>query len=334
MKAALTFRASSIGDSLMGKYLLENVHAQYPDARCVLVVTSRGDMIRNLLATYRWLEVREVNRSDLRGLLRLWRDFRNSDLVVTQYAGKGGKFGLGAKLAARLLARRGRLIGFVDASNNNRFLYDRLLPFDPKVAMAEHERQALRAAGLPICVPYPTLSAIPDSAVLKKFDVTAGRYVVVHPFSGSIKRALSPAHRKELIAALGVAMPGVTLLVSGNAKEAAEAEIACENSGARVIAGKATLQEMTQLVLQSGCVVSLDTGIAHITAQLRRPVLVISICLGRAWWKKPEQYGPDIPAGFYNHSECASGHVFKDYPDCLNAVDLQEVARAASKFLV
>ena len=89
----LTFRASSIGDCLMGKYLLENIHIQYPQARLALVVASRGAMIRDLFAGYPWLDVREVNRRNSSALLALWKDFHWSDVVVTQYAGKqGGKF--------------------------------------------------------------------------------------------------------------------------------------------------------------------------------------------------------------------------------------------------
>src|SRR3989338_3419571 len=95
IEKALTFRASSIGDCLMGKYLLENIHAQFPNARLGIVVASRGAMIRDLFATYPWLEVIEANRRSPRSLFYLWRNFRNSDLVMTQYAGKlGGRFGL------------------------------------------------------------------------------------------------------------------------------------------------------------------------------------------------------------------------------------------------
>ncbi|MES2203231.1 MAG: hypothetical protein V4474_02860, partial [Patescibacteria group bacterium] len=109
IRKALTFRASSIGDCLMGKYLLDNVHAQYPAARLGLVVASRGAMIRDLLSAYPYIEVVEANRANPGSLWRLWRAWRGSDVVVTQYAGKqGGRFSLATKVMARLLARRGR----------------------------------------------------------------------------------------------------------------------------------------------------------------------------------------------------------------------------------
>lgn len=331
IQKAVTFRASSIGDCLMGKYLLETIRAQCPNARLALVVAGRGAMVRDLLKSYPWIEVVEVNRRNVRGLWRLWKEYKNSDLVVTQYAGKvGGKFSLLSKLAARLLARQGALIGFTDASRINSFLYDKLLPFDPTVATAEHERRALLAGGVKITLPYPVLSAVPDSTVLKKYTVAAGKYILVHLFSGSKKRGLSPARRRELVAALGAALPGMALLVSGGKEEAAEAAASCEGTtSARSIAGEASLQEMTQLVLQAGCTVSLDTGVAHIAAQLRRPVLVLCSCVGAAWWL-PGQYGPDAPVTVFRRQElCAGGHRMVDYPPCLNAVDFKEVSARA-----
>ena len=65
VKKALTFRASSIGDALMGKYFLENIHKEFPEAICGLLVGSRGKMLRELFSAYPWLEVWEVNRKKI-----------------------------------------------------------------------------------------------------------------------------------------------------------------------------------------------------------------------------------------------------------------------------
>src|SRR5579859_4479491 len=107
IRKALTFRASSLGDCLMGVYFLQQVRAQYPDAHCAIVVASRGAMVRDLGAAYPWIEVYEANRRSPRTLLRLARRFWRSDLVTTQYT--GGTFPLVGKIFARMLARRGAL---------------------------------------------------------------------------------------------------------------------------------------------------------------------------------------------------------------------------------
>lgn len=77
------FRAGSLGDNLMGKFFLENVHAAYPSAKCCVVVGERGGMIRGLLSNYPWIEVREVNRRNPASVFRLIRDYFQADLVYT-----------------------------------------------------------------------------------------------------------------------------------------------------------------------------------------------------------------------------------------------------------
>jgi len=331
IRKALTFRASSIGDCLMGKYLLENVHRQFPDARLGIVVASRAGMIRDLFAAYPWLEVIEANRRHPGSLFSLWKRFRNSDLVVTQYAGKqGGSFSLASKLAARVLARHGGLVGFTDASWWNRLLYDRLVPVRSDIAVAEHDRAALRAAGMPVALPFPTLAFLRDDTVLKKFGLEAGKFIVVHLFAGNASRGLRPDKKRELLAALAGKLPGVRLVISGGAADWEEAARITEHVPATVIAGEATLQELMNLISESRGVVSVDTGVAHIAAQLRRPLVVMRTCVGRQWWF-PGQYGEDAPITVFSCDEkCATGHVNGNYPACLNAIDMEGVARTVS----
>lgn len=326
IRKALTFRASSIGDCLMGKYLLDNIHAQFPDARLGIIVASRGAMIRDLLAASPWIEVIEANRSKPAALWKLWRDFHGSDIVVTQYAGKpGGKFSLSSKLAGRILAKRGGLIGFADASAWSGAVYDRLLNVEPSKAIADHERDALRAAGMPVSLPFPSLDYVRDDQVLKKFSLEKDAYLIVHLFSGSTTRGLDPEKKRDLIQALAKALPGVRLVLSGGGADHSEAKRVAEGTDAVVIAGEATLQELMNLIAESKGVVSLDTGAAHITAQLKKPLVVLCSCLGANWWL-PEQYGTDAAITVLsNRSHCLQGHVHKKYPDCLNMIDVNTV---------
>lgn len=331
VEKALTFRASSIGDCLMGKYFLENIHTQYPQARCGIVVAGKSAMLRDLFKGDSWLEIIEANRRNPAALLRLWQEWRKCDVVSTQYAGKaGGSFGLLSKLAARLLARRGALIGFKDAARGTAFLYDHLLPFNPDVAPAEHERQALRAVGFSVPLAYPTLEAVPDPAVLKLFGVESDRFVLVNLFSGSEKRGLSPARQRALILSLSKQLPGVPLLVTGGPQDReAAAEATARVSNAQVVAG-ISLEQTIQLALQAHLTVSLDTGVAHIAAHMRRPLIVLSTCMGLFWWGE-DQYGPGIPQRVFSAAEhCRSGHIMAAHPVCLNAIDMDVVGSAAA----
>lgn len=332
IKKALTFRASSIGDCLMGKYVLENIREQFPEARLGIVVASRGAMIRDLFAAYPWLEVVEANRRNPRTPFSLLKDFRGSDLVVTQYAGKkGGRFSLASKLAARILAKRGGLVGFSDVSRLNGLLYDRLLPVRSDMAVAEHDREALRTAGILVLFPFPTLEYLDDPTVLGRFGLEEGKYRVVHLFSGSTKRGLHPDKKRDLLVALAKELPADTrLVVSGGASDREEALRAAGDIPATVIAGEATLQEMMNLIKHSRAVVSVDTGMAHIAAQLRTPLVIMRTCLGANWWF-PGQYGADASITICSRdSACENGHSAGRYPACMNAIDMDAVARTVS----
>lgn len=331
---ALTFRASSIGDCLMGKYLLENVHAEFPEAKLGLVVASRGGMLRDLLKSSPYIEVIEANRRDTLGLFQLWKKFHGADLVVTQYAGKpGGSFSLMSKLFGRLLARRGGLLGFEDASSFNSYLFDQTVGGVLGTEPAELERQALEAAGVPVSLKHPTLSFNRIAGLLERFGLQKGQYVVVHLFAGNRGRGLSPIKKKELLQALHTAMPTVVLVLTGGEGDVEEAQTAAEDLPAVVLAGKTSLQEMMELMMECVGVVSIDTGGAHIAAQLKKPLVVLATCLGLHWWK-PEQYGSSAPAQLFTYTESA-GHVFKDYPDCLGRINMKEVAtKTAAYFLI
>jgi len=327
LEKALTFRASSIGDCLMGKYLLENIHAAYPLARCGIVVASCAEMIRDLFGAYPWLEIIEARRRHPRALLSLWNAFHGSEFVVTQYAGKpGGKFGLASKIAARFLAKKGGLIGFTDVSCLNRVLYDVLLPQTPLDAPAALERAALRAARIPVTHAYPTMQHVPLPHALGKFGLTPGTYLVVHLFAGNASRGLHPDKKRALLSALIEHLPSVHMVVSGGADDVREAEHIAENIPATIIAGKTTLQELMNIIAGGCGVVSVDTGVAHIAAQLGTPLVVIRTCLGRHWWL-PEQYGKDAPITVFSRDElCGTKHTNKDFPICINEINVEDVA--------
>ena len=331
MFKALTFRPASIGDALMGKYFLENIRAEHPDARCAIVVGSRARMLKDLFAGEPWLEVVEANRRNLPALMKMWQRWRGSEIVLTNYT--AGTLNLPAKLMGRLLAKRGSLAGFDDFSSVNPFLYDYLLPRpmrDRSVRL--HECDALQALGVPIAHERLTLQYVPMVGVAEKFSIS-GNYVIVHLFSGSKTRGLKTEQMRTLLVELHKLMPGITLVLSGGAGDASEVAEASAGLPAVVIAGRASLQELMNLIVGSRVVVSLDTGVGHLAAHLGRSPVIMSTCLGRISWWGQDQYGPGIPAALFTRADlCVGGHVFKPYPDCLAALDMDAVAAKASSF--
>jgi len=332
IKKALTFRPASIGDALMGKYFLENIRAAYPDARLAIVVGNRAAMLRDLFAGEPWLEVVEANRRNPLSLVSLWRKWRKSDAVLTYYT--AGTLNLSTKLMARSLARRSALAGFNDASSLNHYFYDHLLPRpirDRSVRL--HECDALTALGVPVSTKRLSLNYVSITGVAEKFGIS-GSYTIVHLFSGSKSRGLSTEHMRGLLTALDAEMPGMTFVLSGGSGDAAEASEAAYGLPAVVIAGRATLQELMNLIAGSCGVVSLDTGVGHLAAHLGHPPVILSTCLGRISWWGSDQYGPGIPTALFTRNDlCTPGHIFKPYPECLKAIDMREVARVAKTLI-
>ncbi|MCC6290743.1 glycosyltransferase family 9 protein [Candidatus Nomurabacteria bacterium] len=326
IKKALTFRASSIGDCLMAKYLLENIHAKFPGARCGIVIAGRGAMIRDLFAAYPWIEIIEANRRDVGAIVRLWLKYRGSDLVVTQYAGKpGGRFSLASKLMGRLLARRGGLVGFSDSSTWNKFLFSKTILVRQDQSVVWHEREILRLFDIPVVFSFPVLVPFKNTNILKRFNLETGRFIVAHLFSGNTIRGMCPEKKGKLLATVSKKFPDFQLVISGGTQDREEALSVVENIPAVVVAGEVTIQEMISLISTSHGVVSLDTGMAHIAAQLGVSLVVMCSCFGRNWWFS-DQYGVGAKINVFSCEEmCIGGHVTKNYPDCINEISIEQV---------
>ncbi len=314
MKSVLTFRPGSIGDCLMAKYFLENVHAANPGAEVVIAVPTRLAMVRDLLAAYRWIKVVQTKS------LRLPR----RDLVVTPYT--GGVVPLKTKLFARLLAKK--LIGFSDRSPFNRFLYTKLIPLAGRSrAPRLLECDALAVAGIPVSITQPSFEYLPQPQLLPKLGLQEKNYVVLHLFSGGNARGLSPARKRELIEALAKAM-SVPLVLTGTPQETASLGELPHNARA----AHTTLQELAHLIDHAAGMVSLDTGAAHLAAHMRKPLVVLASCVGVQWWGE-DMYGKGNPTALFERVDvCAGKHDYSGYAQCLDAINMDEVARIAAKF--
>ena len=312
----LTFRPGSIGDCLMAKYFLEQVRAADPALRATLAVPTRVTMVRDLLSAYPWIEVVQTKS------LRLPR----RDLVFTPYT--GGVFPLKTKLFARLLGKK--LIGFSDRSPFNNLLYTKLIPLVGRArAPRLLECDALAAAGIPVSTTQPSFTYMPQQALLDRLGLKEKEYVVVHLFSGSNARGLSPEYKQTLVEALAKALP-VPLVFTGTVTETASLGTLPQNARA----AQTTMQELAHLIDHSAGMVSLDTGAAHIAAHLRKPLIVLASCVGVQWWGR-DMYGEGVPTALLTRLDvCKGGHDYSGYAQCLDIIDFGEVAARARALFV
>lgn len=335
VKKALTLRAASIGDTLMGKYFLENIHAVWPDAELTLLVGSRSGMISDLLTGYTWLRVVEVNRKNLPKLVRSWRQLRGEDITLTQYA--ENSFSLPSKIFARAVTKRGGLVGFEDRFWGNTFLYDTLVPFNGEEGsegMIVEEQKALTAAGLRVAVPDLTLQFVDDPGVCARFGVESKKYVIAHLFSGNEGRSVSPAKRASIVGALRDSLPtSHQLLLTGVTGEYGEAVAAAQGmSGIHVLAGKTTVQELINLLARAGAVVALDSGAAHLSAHLGTPLVVLTrVAALKGWWSSA-MYN-NKPSVLVNHDADDTAPRDGVYPPSLETIDNSTIVATVARLL-
>jgi ADP-heptose:LPS heptosyltransferase len=331
IKKVLTFRASAIGDALNAKYLLENIHAVYPDARCGIVVAGRAGMIRDLLAAYPWIDIIEANRKDIGSLWRLWKSFRGSDIVVTPPAKPTGRFALPSKIAARVLARRGGLYGFADLSKWNHLIYDHVLTPDPLRAPRLLEQDVLAAAHVPVRVTDMRLSYIPQPHLAERLGLQGKKYLVLHLFAGSESRAMSAEKRQSLVDALAQTLPDTPIVFTGTKTERVYIERLTLPPTSLVAAGDLTVQELAALIAGSTCMVSIGTGPSHMASNLGAPVIVLVVCVGIPWCGT-EEFGDGAAEIFSDTDACVLGHDYsKSIPLCIEGIDVNAVARAAAQ---
>ncbi len=324
IKKATTFRASSIGDCLMGKYFLEQVHGAFPEAQCTLLIGSRKKMISELLKGYPWIHIVEANRRSPLSVLRAFIKLFASDITLTQYSAEGN-FSTASKFFARLITKSGKLIGFADRFYMNRFLYDQLIPYNEHQAIALHEEEAAKAGGLRLSVHSRELRFIKNFEVLKRFAVERNNYVLVHLFSGHKGRGLHPESAHNLLRELArnISFP---LLLSGSEAERPLLEQYADGiKNIRVIAGETDVQELINLIDGSRAMVSVDTGAAHIAAHLGKKLFVIVSCPALNWWRPP-QYRADYISIISEIEKCAP-HRSGNFPPCMNEINWERIAQ-------
>jgi heptosyltransferase III len=119
---------------------------------------------------------------------------------------------------------------------------------------------------------------------------TGDGYVVVHPSASVPARAPSPAQVRRLVTAL--AERGWEVVVTGTAADVRTAAAAVDGvRGARSLAGRTSFAELAAVLASAACVVSGNTGPAHLAAAVGTPVvsLFAPVVSAEAWrpWGVP-----------------------------------------------
>ncbi|MGH8854926.1 MAG: lipopolysaccharide heptosyltransferase II, partial [Telluria sp.] len=139
--------------------------------------------------------------------------------------------------------------------------------------------QPVRHLPRPDQLPEPTMSVDPQlaDAAIARLGLPTGTYVAFAPGAefGPAKRW--PAHYfAELAQTIRANRPDAQILLLGSPKDRAVCdEITAQVAEAHNLAGSTSLSEAIALISRAAVVVTNDSGLMHIGAALRRPVVAI-----------------------------------------------------------
>ncbi len=330
IRKVLTFRAASLGDALLGKYFLENVHAAYPSAQCFLLVPMRGEMVRDLLRAYPWIIVLEVSRRKPLSIFHAFKVLFGTDLTLTQGV-SFGSFSLFSKLFARLVTKGGGLMGYHDAFRFNHLLYDTILETSSTKAVFLHDQDALRAAMVPIVTHKLFYDAPEVPGILRKFSLTVDHYVILHLFSGSINRGLSKESMVRITDTVSDFARGTyTVVLTGGKGDQKTLDTLAEQFGVVSVGGRTTVSEMAHLIKYAKLVVSVDTGAAHMASGLGKRTIVLRSYQTANWWQ-PEQYTELVTVLTGEKGNDETDIRIHPYPHSLNSIDMHALRSELEK---
>lgn len=316
MKKIVTFRAASMGDALMAKFLFENILPSFPDAKYYLVVSKNILMIKELLHAYPWINVVEVNRKKplqiIKFLLSLWQ----CDLVVLPPS--QGVFSNTSKLFARVICKKGMLWGYEDGSKLSKILFSRIFKIDKNRPVMENELEIIRSLDLKTKIPLPTFSVnVPDPDFSKRaLKLNNYEYVVVNLFSGSNKRGLSHKNRQRLVDIVVKQLsPETKIVLTAGPHNKDDLQKLCLPQDVSIYTG--SVSGLLQVLYFSKGVVSVDTGVAHICSGLKKPLLVLCSFAARTWWKR-EQHPNTTTIIVGKPGKSESDNKLNDFPESLN----------------
>lgn len=168
----------------------------------------------------------------------------------------------------------------------------------------------------------------------------AGTPFIAIAIGGRHATKIFPAHR---VAELCRLLPLPVILLGGKEDmERGDGIVALTKQGVVNACGKLTLNESASVVEQAACVISNDTGLMHMAAALKRPVVSL-------WGNTIPGFGmtPFFPAGMEERSVIAEvaglacrpcsklGYPVcpKQHFDCMEKIPLEEIAEAVTRLI-
>jgi ADP-heptose:LPS heptosyltransferase len=227
------------------------------------------------------------------------------------------------------------LVGY--ATNNRKKLFTHPIPYCHDTYEAESFLALLKPFGISVSRPVGPALEIPEKAVAgacKKVAVLDGSpYIALFPGASIVERRWGTAKFRELAGRIhGWGFPVV--VVGGKGDELAGDAIVADGSGIN-LAGKTSLAETAAVLKHSLLLVTGDSGLLHIAAELRVPtVSLFGPGIEKKWAPRDERhivlnkYLSCSPCTRFGYTpQCRIG------ASCLDRITVDDVERAIRRIL-
>ncbi|MCG1055621.1 lipopolysaccharide heptosyltransferase II [Mycetohabitans sp. B5] len=280
MRRALIIAPNWIGDALMAQPLFALIKRLHP--RIVLDAVAPA-WVAPVLA--RMPEIREIHSTDLEhGKLQLWQRWQlASDL---REAGYDAAYVLPNSLKSALIPWLAGIPLRIGYTGESRYMLLNVRhPNPPKgerAPMVPHYAALAYAPGakLPADLPPPRLEIDLNEPVRVSHRFNLDTRVPLIAFCpgaeyGPAKR-WPPEHFAALARMIGQSFPYTQIVALGSPKDSAVAQAIAERApNVRNLCGQTSLGEACALITRASAVVTNDSGLMHVAAALRRPLVAL-----------------------------------------------------------
>lgn len=277
-KNIILFQNGSIGDFLMGVYLMENIHLSDNNLHLFIVVPRNKKIFSGLLKKYSYVNLLKANKKSLEILLGLRLVFGRNCVIIPPTI---GKIPLSIKVAAKVLTLKSGdlLVGFKDRSGINK-IYDLLLVYDTRISYLDTIKTILKKLNFNVVKQEPDFKFSPQKEISSEYGLEDNNFIVLHPFGSNEKRSIPKNDLAWLINKIRENFPRLKIVISGGKGEKKIIQDILGNSAGNEnvlnIAGKVSLEELANIIDKSRLYVGVDTGVSHLASFLKKRSLVIA----------------------------------------------------------
>lgn len=265
------FAFAAIGDSILSSSLLPALKKKFPNAKMIIFCSKANAAIYSVIEGFDQLVVLPITNP-----LRSWAILKNYSVDVVIDTSQW--FRLGALYA--WLAKSKFSIGFRTKNQNRHYAYDEVVNHSDQIHELENFQNLLIPFG---CQPSETLALRKDLRNTQELKLIqpSESYIVLHPWASGTNSAMREWPEKNWIElAHQLEKKGLKVVISGsNTDQKRAQELANQmnqDNSVEVVAGKANLMELSNMLLHAKACISVNTGIAHLSAGLEVPTVVLN----------------------------------------------------------